>query len=538
MAYSAKYNEFFNDKRSFFSVDRVTSIDIESRVHSNGQRFLANNRLLIEQDFNQSYKSLKKLNDDRQAFWLYCYYCAVMLQTYYAAYGQPNQAQAYAQKAKKLKYRCDNGAFPENGNDETFLQLFKKKLLQDLRSLASTPLHISKVREWIGFINLYRIHAVFSRLSIKQVLVLAKEMHWVEMIDKLLGRHVDVDRMIAIINAPAAVFNVLSVGIFASRFFINSGMLLKHTFAPTEEEKRLSMYDRFCKELYKRHCDLLNDFVWGSINGITNYSFYFKIAAPVANWITAGFLFFDMCLLLYRRQLAEKEYLVKQSQYLEEKKQYQGLMQHPQVSHEDLMKYQKHGLLLDQQLIQLEINWKKTSATFLFNAAGAALLMGGFSASLLLAAAPAAVAVCYLLCTLAVAMYLSGDMYGKYKEKSLILKQYQLENSSALVLNKAQQNYNQARTDFIMAMVKNTVMPLLIVTAIAVCWQAAIVIAAVYIGYECLRGYFTQKNKEQPALPPPAGNKHQQLDVDSPADDAAQVFPLEYSDRIPLLNKR
>ena len=59
-----------------------------------------------------------------------------------------------------------------------------------------------------------------------------------------------------------------------------------------------------------------------------------------------------------------------------------------------------------------------------------------------------------------------------------------------------------ARNDFILAMFKNTFMPLLIVTTFAVCWPAALVLTALYVGYESMNGYFKQSaEKTTPSLP-------------------------------------
>jgi hypothetical protein len=294
--------------------------------------------------------------------------------------------------------------------------------------------------------------------------------------------------MVSKINATANVFNVLSVGVFVARFIINAGLLIKHTFFPTDEERALSAKARFYQELSLRHCQMLNDVVWGSINLLTNYSYFFHISAPVANGLTIGFLCFDAALLLYRHRLAEKEYLYKKAQYLGEKKNHEALMNGVSLSIEDMKNHQKHCNMLDEQLEELERHWKATSATFLFNVAAAVLLFCGFSASLLLGSVAAP--ICFLICTIAVAMYLSDGVYKKYKEKSLLLQKQELDNGDT---SHALLELQSARNDFIISMLKNIIVPMLIVTVFAVCWEAALLLTVIYVGYECTKGYFNKK---------------------------------------------
>ena len=492
MAYSALYKDFSGDKQGFFS--SVTTADgAWARAKEKDYRFLAKNRVLIEQEFNQLFASLRKQDTDRKEFWLYCYYCSMMLQNYYTAYDKRDKAEEYRRLSKKLRFRCKQGKFEDEDVDErTWLAQLQDGLAADLGVLASTPRHIAKVRDWIAFTNMQRIHFLFCKLTVRQSLLLANELHWIEKLDQFLGTHTDVNGMVSNINATAKVFNLLSVGVFAARFIVNAGLLIKHTFMPTDEERLLSTQARFYQELYLRHCVMLNDLAWGSVNLLTNYAYLFNVSASLANGLTIGFLCFDAALLLYRRQLAKNEYLCKKAQYLSEKRNYETLMSAASISAEEMKRYQLHCKILDEQLEELERNWQVTSSTYLFNVAAAGLLMAGFSASLVLASAAAP--LCFLVCTIAVAMYLSADIYGKYRDKSLILQQQELEDRDTTI---ALLEMQAARNDFIISMAKNIIMPFLIVTVFAVCWEAALVLTAVYVGYECMKGYFNK----QPAVP-------------------------------------
>ena len=334
-------------------------------------------------------------------------------------------------------------------------------------------------------------------------MLLARDLKWLDKLDVIFGLHTDVDGMVAMINAPAGIFNVLSVGLFAARFILNAGIILKHTLFPVEGEDAVSMGSRWSNAFNERFCTMLNDVAWGSVNGLCNYSEYFNLSAAFAGWLTAGFLVFDVALLLYRRKLAYEDYLLKREQYEFEKGQFKAAFEAGKLTPIEMKRYN----MLDDQLTELQIEWETLSVTYLFNVAAASLLMAGFSASLLLATSAMSVAVCYILCTVAVAMYLSADSYGAYHEATLKLQQCEwesLQNRKAgfadAVLDKRlhqlQDKSVAARNDFIMSMIKNTVMPLLIVTTLAASLQAGLILAVAYIGYECTRGYFDRPPNE------------------------------------------
>lgn len=490
MVYSAQYSSFSADKKNFFLKSKtVREVGLRVKDKSKDYEFLANNRLLIEQEFNQLFVSLQNQKGDNKDFWLYCYYCCKMLQSYYSAYGKKDKAEYYKTQSDKLDNRCKKGSLPE---DEVLS--LKQKIAADLGVLVSTPAHIAKIRDWVVFANIYRLHATFCRLTVRQSILLADELKWLNILEQKFGFRADVNGMVSTLNSPAPFFNVLSVGLFVARFIINAAMLLKHTFIPaTDEEKSLGIKKRFYQELYTRHWVMINDAVWGVTNLLTNYNALFSIAAPVASWLTASILVFDVAWLFYRRYLVGQELDVKEAQYRSEKLNYQTLMHGASIRCEEMQKYQKHCEMLDAQLEQLAVTRETANATYLFYIGAAILLTTSFTASLLLAM-PAAVVVCYFAIVVGVAMYLSGDIYGSYKEKSLILKQAELNNKDVVEHRK---EMIFARNRFIQTMVKNIILPMFIVTAFAVCWQAALLVTALYIGYECLHGYFkctTPKN--------------------------------------------
>ncbi|KTD07713.1 hypothetical protein [Legionella jamestowniensis] len=466
----------------------------EAKNHNYG--FLATNRLLIEQEFDNLFTTLTQrgLYSDELRF--YCYYCCILLKQYYVIYEQESKVKEYEKLLAQLNILCLQGKLPPAViKVESFFQALGKKIAADLRDLLETPRKLSKLRDRVAISNLNRIYWFFCRTTIKDTLLLARELKWLEKLGALLGKEINVDSVINLLETPNGILRFFSVGFFAVRFIMNAGMVLKHVLAPTPQEKQLDWKKRFTNEIYKRHATFLNDIVWGTVNCLTNYNEVFGISAPVAGWVVAGFMFFDVCLILWRRQLEEKEYLTKRSQYLTELEWLTNKLT-TGLSLEEREKFDKHYIATKEQLAQLELTWKAIDATYWFNATAAFLLMAGFSASMLFTPA-VTVLGCYMLCTLAVAMYLSDGAYKTYKEKSLLLEHAQLVNQGEKAAFKA---YQTARNDFVFTLAKNTIMPTLLIATFAVCWQAALVLAVAYAGFEIFRAYSKHTEAQKGAM--------------------------------------
>jgi len=474
-------------------------------------RFLAKNSSLIEQEFQQLFTVLKQHdkehqlivskiqelsahtnnaeaifvlrqrannlvenNRDRKAFWLQCYYYSKMLESYHNAYGKTNK---YGKWSDEIYQRFLNpGAFPEEEK-----ATWQEKILNDLSVLASTPWHISKIRDWVAFTNIYRIHAVFCKLTIKNVLLLAQEQKLLERLKSLLGWSFNTP----VLDVPSQVFNALSVGLFAARFIINVSMLVKHVAMPSDREEDLPRDECFYRELNKRYCTMLNDVCWGTVNALSNYGSYFNVSGPLANGLTAGFLCFDVALLVWRRELEQYDYLAKKGQY-------EGEMLEDGKSVLDRQ-------ILREQLIQLEIKWQATSATYWFNVAAALVLMSSFSMSLIFAY-PAVVPICYFMITVGVALYLSADMYNKFQEKKQALALTPRDEGCLPEYNDVLKNDVQVAWDnFLMTLLKNATVPLFITAAFTISWPVALLLTGLYIGYENGQSYFDRP--EQLAVP-------------------------------------
>lgn len=339
-----------------------------------------------------------------------------------------------------------------HGPKSTEAQAYQNKIstLLNEKPAPEKPIYFSVaiLRDWLNIFNVYRLHIVFSRITWKHFWLMGRELQWLDSSDKIAGV---VPVNISIMDAPTAVFNVLSVFFFASRFSINLAMLLKHTF-----EAKEGISKRFWNELKKRHWIMVNDLVWAIVNALTNYAIYFNIAAMTANWVLAAFLVFDLMWLGYRVYLEEQNYLSTKAYY-----DYQ--MYTPDISELDKS-------ILKRQLMQLNNDRHQINGTFGFCIAAALLIMASFAAALLIGS-PITLPICFFFCIVAISMYMSSGKFGNY------IKELMKENPS-----NAQQS--KAGWDFGLTLIKNALVPLLIIGLFTISWQAAIIMAVLYVGYE------------------------------------------------------
>ncbi|CAM2738872.1 coiled-coil protein [Legionella steigerwaltii] len=509
MAYS-KQNEVFtftDDKFQFFTQLHNKELEsfkqIDDRASGVSYSFILKNQRELEAEFNHLFYILnKQKNDDDEkniAFWKYCYYCSSLLEAFHLAYSQHAKVEKDRENKQKIMDRILKKAKQDKKDEEEFIESLRKSYINGFRNLFTAPAHLSRIRDYVAYVNLCRVYWVFCRLTLTSGFTLAKELQLLEKLDAILGTHTDADKIIDFIKAPNGLLNYFSVGLFLMRFAIDFGYLVQHTWFPTDLEKKdkTTALERFKYEFYKRHCNFANDLVWATVNFITNFNHITNIPDPTAGYITAIFLGFDVCLTLYKCHLAKQEYLLKKEQYETELREY---TLHPEKFQG--MDIKRHKEMLELQLNELEINWQTKEGTFYFNAAAASLLMIGFSASLLLTG-PGIPVACFFVCTLAVAMYLSSDSYSKLHEKSLRLDE---AKNTRKDLQLALNEYEAARNDFIFTMIKNTVMPTLLIATFAVCWPAAIALTVVYLGYEIYHAHDQHNSTKAPLALEGPGN--------------------------------
>ena len=484
---------FLYNKKKFFNTynNRFQNVgnSIEStltEIANLTDYFTLANLELIESEFTHLFTSLKQRRQENEdTFWAYCYYLASTLYYFYDAYGQKKKADDYQQFRTEIRDFIENRTLPQAKDEEAFIDHLMGSFREGITNLIKSPFHLSKLRDYVGFTNLCRLYWVFCRLTLTSGFNLARNLQWIAKLDQVLGTKTDVDKIITTFQAPNGILNYFSVGLFLTRFLMDAGMLIKHTFFPDENERRSNYstrWERFKFELNQRQYRLANDFVWANVNFLTNFNQLVGISNALAGYLTAGFLCFDVSLLLYRMYNTYRDYQVKKAQYNQE---LNDLGVEPSNQKD----------ILEKQLAELEKEWEIKKATLSYLSGAAAILASGFAAALLLAL-PAITVASYFMCTIAVAMYFTGDRFSQFKTAQLTLEAQDPQNDLQ-AYERALKEYQIARNDLIFNLVKHTVAPSILIASFAICWPIAVVLTAIYLGSELLHSKNQHAEKQE-----------------------------------------
>lgn len=451
----------------------------------------------LEIEVENLYSVLKRDHRQREQYLFFCYYLCVFLELYYAeSYGKKTQAEAYGAKAQALAHCYETGQYPEPK---------KTTLAQDIAGFFSTP--VTSFRTTVNTTNTLRLQHAFARAIVRLSIMLSEGSVWFEQFGQ---------GMLSRLDSLSYIFFYLSGALPGIRLLLNMAMLFKHTLFPSKHEGKLSLQERFWNELRARHWNIINDIVWSSVNTLTNLGPLFKlISSPVANWLAAGFLVFDVFFGLYRRHLAKMEYESKKSEY-------QGLLEDIRIklNVDDFSLITREQLIAQQNLLlaqleELERGWSVQNARLYFYISAAVVFAVGYGASFLITSAFAA-PIGLFICSVAISMYLSEAAYGTYYEKGLLIEQKEKQlkgldsldqneqEALTLELKQMKKELNQARLDLALSLTKNAVMPLVMMGALAISWEAAIIVAALFITFEVGKVVYSKYFKASPPALLPA----------------------------------
>ncbi len=461
--FTAKYEEHFN----------LVKYD---------NNYIANNIHVIAAEADNLYKVLSRLRNDKennelkdneqflQALEKYLQ----ILETHALDYHNARHAKQYRDKLEKIE-RLRNPNMPRKKEAE-------QTTLEQLKATAYKFFQSSEIRSSVGILNLYRIFLVFWRFTILQALVVAEANHLLNQFDKVFGTHTDLQKITKAFYMPTPVMNALSVGFFLTYFVLELGALLKHVFFPSEIEKELPMKQRLKNELAKRKFNLMDNGIWAFVNLLTNYNYLFKIPAPVAGYLIAGFLFYDVLMVLVRYKEAKNDYEIQKAQYTSKLKS---------------LRDETAKAMCRRQLDELEISWNTKKSTYMFAATAAALLLTGFTASMLITLPMVNIAF-FFLCTVAISMYLTRSTYADYKEKKLRLSLFKEKDKVyGHLVKEADADYRKARNEFIFQMAEHTIVPTILLTTYALYFPVAIALTVLYLGYKIAAHYSCKNTKPE-----------------------------------------
>lgn len=280
----------------------------------------------------------------------------------------------------------------------------------------------SQSRKLLSNANVQRLSTRFTMISLKQL----HQYHVFDSLQWMLGRQMN----FALLDSSLSTYNALSVGVLSMRLMINVIDIVQYTVFEDENKPELNASDRFYAKVNEHHYQLANDAVWSVVNALCNYSAYFRLSPVVPNYLMVGFTVFDVALLCYELYLENQAY--------------------------------KAGCFSECEHI-------KNQSSLLFCIAAASLMLGAFTAGFLLFP-PTLLPFCFLACNIAMAMFLSSNEFGLWKEAHF--KKFGVD---------------EAWNNLSFAMAKNLIAPFVILGAFTVNAPAAILLTLGYMAYE--QGY-------------------------------------------------
>lgn len=192
MVYSKQSAAFRRDKQQFFAQIPMDSqldakiVTIDDRVNTIDYTFLLRHKQDLEAEFTQMFNVLQQQDDEnKEVFWLYCYYCASLLEAFYKAYSQSGKQTEYAKIKQKIKDHLNKVDVQEE--EPGFIQSLYDSFLGGFRNLISSPLHASKIRDYVAYSNLCRIYWAFCRLTLTNGLSVARDLKIIEKLDAILS---------------------------------------------------------------------------------------------------------------------------------------------------------------------------------------------------------------------------------------------------------------------------------------------------------------------------------------------------------------
>ena len=359
-------------------------------------------RTLADADAN-TYERLKKILT-----------CDLVLLSHYAQY--------YRDSARSNKYNAQ-------------LHDLTQSNIKD--SVPMNPISSAAFKDFLWFLNGFRLSGVFSKLTTIELIELSKQSSLFDVMSSVYGIQIDPTAF----NHVTKALNLCSVGFYSLTSTVQFLTMFKHLVGTSDVERSVGIWARFKHEVWKRHWRIVNDGVWGIINLLTNYPQLFKLTDVFASQLTAVFVVLDL-FWLYRSYYTE-EFLFQEQErfYL-----------HQTAGQFDVASWQRDDL---SRLIE------KNNFVYGIFATAAALYITGFCIALTSTSLPVVTAG-FFLCTFAMALNLSYKNITAYR-----FAEPEEKNSKFFVMTGA--------------VAANTFLPIFLMTAYSINFPLALCCTALYI---------------------------------------------------------
>lgn len=325
----------------------------------------------------------------------------------------------------------------------------------DLKGLAATRNHVSKLITLISYLNLYRLVTVFSKLSFKFFWNLAADWKWLDAQNNFFGYSIQRTAL----DLPTNFLNFLSVAIFAARLAARGGVIYKHAISERVGEKDIPVYDRIMREFSTGMINIMNDIAWVIINLLTNYAAYWGIADPLANTLLAMTLAWDCSWLFIHWYREERDMGMRVGK--------EGELNLWRTQNQNINL--NEGMFIGYQLQMLADMKLEVRAKYIFSIVAALSITTGYL--IFLAQISALIStLCLVICVIGFAMYGSADEFGSFIRARF--GQMQLEGERAAM-----------QTKFINTFFQTLLPPFIVMGLLSLGWQTAFLGAVGAVAY-------------------------------------------------------
>lgn len=415
------------------------------------------------------------------------YFLCGLLLAYYNMTGDTKNQKHYGDLLIKLQLSAVSNDRITNISEKDQ----QRTLYKDLYYLLYVvPFSWKLTSTWLGQIHMSRLVVIFSRLMDTQIINTLHDAKWLANLETYLGYGVDPK----ILEVVSPLFNFLSVAVLATRFSLSAYAALHHAAYPAPREKFSDDYwENFWfilkQEMSERYWLMVNDGGWAILNFLCNYAPYLGIPAPLAVGILAVGLLGDVLWMWHLRTVKWNSCKTDINGFETKLNALNAIDINAEPTRSIFARQDaKENKTLDIDMLKLQkahviIKQQSTDATLAFYATAAGLFVSAFSASLLLASSASAVAVCYAVCTVGCAMYISGDKCAEYQQECqsrLVLKELGL-----FCGNRPSKKETQARDALYMSIGVKATVPALVLATYTISLPVALLLTAAYLGYEC-----------------------------------------------------
>jgi hypothetical protein len=377
----------------------------------------------------------------------------------------------------------------DNEANDDFITKIKKFFIGLFVSLSAFFLFYERaLLDNIGLLNIYRLSYVFSKNTWLYIWYYLRDLGLL-VNNTLKGIYLNVQALEFTTN----IFYLLSVLLFVPRLIIDLCSIVKHAAFPSTAERVYTSTELAWIEFKRRYKRLGNDLVWIVINALTNFPQYFNIPIPTANWLLAGFFFFDVIFLSIILRIEMNKFNEK-IQWIDEQLQLADQEESESQNMESLREqkdtYKKMFTLMKNQANSMLAG---TKATFGLYIAATLLFFVSFSLILTLGL-QLALPIGFFSCVLVVGLILSGGSFGEAIQARAI-KNIELEQglSKELQQDGRKQAERDAWINFGLKLAENIIVPMFIFGLVAIHWPTAIVVAVAYIAVKL---YLSNKKDE------------------------------------------